>query len=669
MPTNAELNLILRLRDLASRKLTQVRGRIARFGVRVKASMAQAGAAFQRFRIAILAAVLAMGAMIKKGADFELSLVKIATLLKETDDVTRKFAPTIQRLAISLGQSADALASAQFDIVSAGIIDTEQAMNVLTASAKLATAGFTDTATAASATLTLIQTFPDAFKDAADATNFLIVTQQKARVTVGQLAQSLGKLLGIAADAGVNIEQLGAAFVLVKNTGLSTEETMTSLRALIIAMGREFGSASIEGEGFGRTIQALSELTKDARLEALKNIEALKAVGPITANLNDFRRLSIELAQREGSVDLELVKVLETMTIRFGQVGESVRFLGVAFAAGGSEQFKESLDKLRLSVVSLLPAFAALGAAVGLLILPLSLMIQVIAKLINLSIKALIAALSGLAVVIQKFLGVIARVAGVFNDEWVAAIREAQSVVKEFSKITAESFIEFEDEIAASEELARAFSESLALLPEQMAAIQKSIRDMANEAKEKFSIMKEVAADTANAMASALSDFFFAVFAREVRTASEIFAAFGKSMLRILAELIARVILFKVILTGLSFVPGIGPFASTIQAAGGFKKGGIVRGYQGGGEVPAFVTPGEFIVNREATKRNKAVLEQINAGGGPLGQPIIQQFFITATDADSFKAKIQQNAELIESIFQQAIKRNSGPMREMIHLA
>jgi hypothetical protein len=95
--------------------------------------------------------------------------------------------------------------------------------------------------------------------------------------------------------------------------------------------------------------------------------------------------------------------------------------------------------------------------------------------------------------------------------------------------------------------------------------------------------------------------------------------------------------------------------------------GGLIPAYHSGGEVNALLEPGEFVVNRRSTAKNLAALQRMNNGGE--GQGGVQNIFIVnATDAASFEGRLQGSAHVIEAIFQRAMRRNSGSMREAIRI-
>lgn len=177
-----------------------------------------------------------------------------------------------------------------------------------------------------------------------------------------------------------------------------------------------------------------------------------------------------------------------------------------------------------------------------------------------------------------------------------------------------------------------------------------------------------------------LDSRFTSIFHRiitEGMKAKDAFKEFGRAILETVATMIAKFLAFVAVVSVIAAVlaafgvPPAATFKTAFKFVGGFHQGGLVggvpmRSYHSGGEVMANLEQGEFVVNKEATRRNRGMLEQINNGGGAGagGMVFVNNWNINATDAQSFRNQMAQNDDLVEAMFQRAVKRNNGGMRQ-----
>ncbi len=171
-----------------------------------------------------------------------------------------------------------------------------------------------------------------------------------------------------------------------------------------------------------------------------------------------------------------------------------------------------------------------------------------------------------------------------------------------------------------------------------------------------FDAMKEVSQKTAGAMSASLGRFFDTTEMR-FRTLKEVVTDFGKSMIDILQQAIAKWILVKTI--G-AVNPGLASF---------FHTGGTVRRAHTGtiahDEVPIIAQAGEGIISRRGmSAMGDYAFGRINAGGGGSGgsgttiNPVI---VIQAWDTQD----IVRNRAAIEGVIGEAVKNNSTLRKTM----
>jgi len=173
-----------------------------------------------------------LGSAIKEAADFQESLGEINSLLEDSNLVFGEFGSGIRDLSKEFGRSKIDLAKGLKDIIDA-TIPASEAMNVLTASTKLAVGGFTDVKTATSAVISTFQLYGDELRDVEDASDFLFATQKRGRLTLEDLAKNIGTVIGVAKSAGLSLEDLGQGFAAISRVAGSASKTATQFRSLI----------------------------------------------------------------------------------------------------------------------------------------------------------------------------------------------------------------------------------------------------------------------------------------------------------------------------------------------------------------------------------------------------------------------------------------------------
>jgi hypothetical protein len=155
---------------------------------------------------------------------------------------------------------------------------------------------------------------------------------------------------------------------------------------------------------------------------------------------------------------------------------------------------------------------------------------------------------------------------------------------------------------------------------------------------DKFKELKEAAAATARAMQTAFSDFFFDVFTNQMKSLKEYVMDFGKQVLRVIADLLAKIIITRAV-------------SSMSKGTMSYHSGGIVRahsGYLASDEVPAILQTGERVLSRsQNAEYEKGGAQTIN-------------YFIYAADAQSFVQLLRKNKGSVHALMSEGMQNNSG---------
>jgi len=237
----------------------------------------------------------------KASEEFESTFVNVLTLLDKAQ--IKEFGGILERGADQIikqfGLEAQDVNKALFDAISAGV-GAGEAIEFLTASAKLAVGGNAQLSDVVLGTTKIMNAYALEAKDATAITQALFAAQKVGQTTVGELSASVGTATGIANQAGIGYDDLLSTFAVLTKRLKNTDETATAITATITALinpgreaaeafksvGIESGIAALRQNGLFETLVQIvgaSEDNVDILTELIPNIRALKGVGALTA--------------------------------------------------------------------------------------------------------------------------------------------------------------------------------------------------------------------------------------------------------------------------------------------------------------------------------------------------------------------------------------------------
>ncbi len=134
--------------------------------------------------------------------------------------------------------------------------------------------------------------------------------------------------------------------------------------------------------------------------------------------------------------------------------------------------------------------------------------------------------------------------------------------------------------------------------------VAKEVGKSAEEAGRQFNVMEEFAKQSAHNMQNAFSQFFFKAFTGELRSVKEVFADFGRAVLQMISNILAKLLLMKIS----TAMAGAGGTIFGVPVASLFHQGGTVerrnrafiRAHSGlaPDEVPIIAQTGEGVLSR-----------------------------------------------------------------------
>ena len=335
------------------------------------------------------AAVLAGAKATKMASELELAMREVSTLLPQTVEDMGELRDAVIELSTRVPAPPVQLTKGLYQVISAGVTDTAEAMDVLEISTKAATAGMAESADAVRAITTVINAYGLEASEAERISDAFFVAIAQGVTRFPELAASIGNVATSAGQAGLEVEEMTAALATLTKAGLSTEEAATSLNRLLFsliqntpeakeaaeAMGAEFDLAALQAKGLSGFLHDLRAAT-DGEIDALAkinpSIRSLRALLVLAGNgLDEFDSIleasrsgigATEIAFEKMNTDLSnqwkiLKNNVNTIWLKLGNVTLPIVTSAMGLLNRTLSENEEILDRMAAGRIS--------GAALG----------------------------------------------------------------------------------------------------------------------------------------------------------------------------------------------------------------------------------------------------------------------------------------------------------------
>lgn len=307
-------------------------------------------------KMALLSAPIlaAATAGFKLHSDFANGIAKISTLVDTTVVSMQKISNEIRAVSDETGAGVADLSESVYQAISAGV-DAAHAVGFVKDMTIAAKAGFTDTTTAVNGVTTVLNAYGKSAEEAAAVTDQMLLAQNFGKTSFGEMAQSMGNVIPIAAQLNVSTQELfGSIAVLTKN-GIRTSEAITGLKAaysnilkpssevakLAQSLGLEFNAAHLKSVGWVKFLEEVKQATggdAEKMAQLFGSVEGLNSILVLTGKgaggAGDFDKVMDQMAQSAGMTREAYEKMLtpsEQMQIAMNQLKNAGMDLAVSF--------------------------------------------------------------------------------------------------------------------------------------------------------------------------------------------------------------------------------------------------------------------------------------------------------------------------------------------------
>lgn len=253
------------------------------------------------FKIAAVGIAIALAASVASAAQFEERMRNVNSISALGEAQFAGLSSKVLDLSRTLPQTANNLAEGLYEIASSGFQGAE-GLEVLEKAAQAASAGLTTTQTSAKAIVGVLNAYGLEAADAARVSDVLFQTVNLGVISFEELSQNLGDVIGLAAAAGVSIEEVGAAIAAITLAGVPAAEAFTALniltkslikpsdelatvyRALGINITRDLKDPAIGLRGVMEQLRVATGGNVDAFIALFPEIRAAKGAFALAAN-------------------------------------------------------------------------------------------------------------------------------------------------------------------------------------------------------------------------------------------------------------------------------------------------------------------------------------------------------------------------------------------------
>lgn len=362
---DAVLKAVLRMEDLASATLASFGRKVGAVEKQTSASVSKMDGVFSRFGqnltkyalgfVSFAAGAAAIRRAVKSFFETDTEFARIAASSYGAAENIDALKDAVADLSSEFGRSSVQVAAGAYVAVKETAGDARQSLALLTDGARLARAVFSETGQGVSALATVMDSFGIKIEQRTTrkVSDLLVRLSQLSEAELPELSALLGNLLVPARQAGISLEEIGAALATMLSAGLPARQVFSELGAIIGALSDPSSELADNANRLGFGMEFL-----EARGRGLTAILDLlhERVG---GNVGIMREL---IGSQSAAIALT-----ELTGDRYGKFSETLHGLktGLGDTARAIERSKTSTEGLRRVLNELsLSSKAAFGALV-----------------------------------------------------------------------------------------------------------------------------------------------------------------------------------------------------------------------------------------------------------------------------------------------------------------
>ena len=278
-----------------------------------------------------------MARLLGQVTELQLRQAEVSTLVDTRNrDMARSFEfvkNAVLDIDPHLGNAID-LTKGLYEIMSAGVNDPVEALELLELSAKYAKVGLTDLATASSTATAVMKAYGLQASDMREKLDVMFGAVQEGKFHTYELNEALGKVIPTAATMGVSIDEVVMALAVLSQRGLDANQAATALNRMFLAfmkpldktqaafnkLGIEWGRDAFAAKSFGEVMAVIKdgmERYGDLLPQIFTRQRGLRGAFILTGQgLDDYNRMladTARLTEGVGEVERGAQKIKRTL--------------------------------------------------------------------------------------------------------------------------------------------------------------------------------------------------------------------------------------------------------------------------------------------------------------------------------------------------------------------
>lgn len=330
-----------------------------------------------------IAAAAAMSASAVQAKGFDQSLTKITTQVGIARTEVQGMRGDMLQIGNFAARDAKDIADGYFFVSSAGLRGAT-AMRTLAASAKGAAIGLGETQTVAHVSTSVLNAYGAANISAEKATGVLLSTVREGKADAQSIAKSLGNVIPIASELGVEFHEVGASIAAMTRTGATAETSVTQLSGILskvikpsqqakaalaqVGLTTDDLRASLRDKGLFETLETLRSKfrgNEEALTRVFEDVQAVRGVFALVGesaeeNRKIFERLAVSGV---GTLDEAFKELQQSDSFKIDQSMAAISNAGVVLGGTVLPMVARGAQSVTSAVTGLTNWYSALDAS------------------------------------------------------------------------------------------------------------------------------------------------------------------------------------------------------------------------------------------------------------------------------------------------------------------